>query len=147
MAVSSDFQNRIIDLVSESDIKKSALPQAIGIDYRSFSNAYNYGIIPKPRILIRIADYFNVSLKYLLGKTNDDYFLKSSDHSDFKTLFVTLCHKCNISHYTVSKECHFDRSYITKWLNYGLFPSLELLEILSDYFNVSLDFLVGRSDD
>ncbi|PWM70267.1 MAG: hypothetical protein DBX59_11435 [Bacillota bacterium] len=147
MAVSTDFQNRIIDLVAEADKKKSDLPKTIGIDYRSFSNAYNYGIIPKPRILIKIADYFNVSLKYLLGKTNDDYFIKSEIPVDFKTRFLELCQERGVSHYSVSKDCHFDRSYITKWLNYGLFPSLELLELMADYFNVSLDFITGRSKD
>ena len=91
MAVSIDFQNRITDLVAESENKKSELPMQIGIDYRSLSNALNYGIVPKPRILIRIADYYNISIKFLLGKTEDEYFEKSKNPSNFKNRLNSLC--------------------------------------------------------
>ena len=64
MSVSIEFQKRIISLISDLGVKKSELPNEIGVDYRSLSNAINYGIIPKQRILIRIADYFNVSIGY-----------------------------------------------------------------------------------
>ena len=50
MSISINFQNRINDLVEECEVKKSALPDIIGVDYRSMSNALNYGIVPTPRI-------------------------------------------------------------------------------------------------
>ena len=147
MSVSIEFQKRIISLISDLDVKKSELPNEIGVDYRSLSNAINYGIIPKPRILIRIADYFNVSIGYLLGQSNQEYFLKSEECSDFKNRFKLLCKDRNLNYYKVSIDCHFDKSYISRWLNKNYLPSLELLEILSEYFNVSIDYLLGRAYD
>ena len=147
MSVSIEFQKRIISLISDLGVKKSELPNEIGVDYRSLSNAINYGIIPKPRILIRIADYFNVSIGYLLGQSNQEYFLKSEECSDFKNRFKLLCKDRNLTYYKVSIDCHFDKSYISRWLNKNYLPSLELLEILSEYFNVSIDYLFGRADD
>ncbi len=147
MSIPNVFQNRITDLVEDCEVNKSALPNLIGVDYRSLSNALNYGIIPTPRILIRIADYFNISVKYLLGTSDDDYFKKAKVKSDFKTRFDYLCKDKNVTHYKVSKDLHFDQSYITRWLNKNYLPSLELLELLSDYFKVSIDFLLGRTDD
>ncbi len=147
MSVSIEFQKRIISLISDLGVKKSELPNEIGVDYRSLSNAINYGIIPKPRILIRIADYFNVSIGYLLGQFNQEYFLKSEERSDFKNRFKLLCKDRNLTYYKVSIDCHFDKSYISRWLNKNYLPSLELLEILSEYFNVSIDYLLGRADD
>ncbi len=147
MSVSIEFQKRIISLISDLGVKKSELPNEIGVDYRSLSNAINYGIIPKPRILIRIADYFNVSIGYLLGQSNQEYFLKSEECSDFKNRFKLLCKDRNLTYYKVSIDCHFDKSYISRWLNKNYLPSLELLEILSEYFNVSIDYLLGRADD
>lgn len=97
MSISNVFQNRITELVEDCEVKKSELPNLIGVDYRSLSNALNYGIIPTPRILIRIADYFNVSIKYLLGTSNDEYFSKSKVKSDFKTRFDFLCKENNIT--------------------------------------------------
>lgn len=147
MSISNVFQNRITELVEDCEVKKSELPNLIGVDYRSLSNALNYGIIPTPRILIRIADYFNVSIKYLLGTSNDEYFSKSKVKSDFKTRFDFLCKENNITFYKVSKDLHFEQSYITRWFNKNYLPSLELLDLISDYFEVSVDYLLGRTDD
>lgn len=147
MSISNAFQERITELVEDCEVNKSALPNLIGVDYRSLSNALNYGIIPTPRILIRIADYFNVSIKYLLGISNDEYFNKAKEKSDFKTRFDFLCREKEVTHYKVSKDLHFDQSYITRWLGKNYLPSLELLELISDYFKVSIDYLLGRTDD
>lgn len=147
MAVSIEFQTRITDLVAESDHKRSDLPKLIGIDYSSLSNALNYGIIPRPRILIRIADFFNVPLAYLLGTSEDETFFKAKEPIAFKDRFISLCDEKGVTFYRVSQECFFDKSYISRWIHKDYFPSLELLEILSDYFDVSLDYILGRTDD
>lgn len=147
MSISNKFQIRLTDLVEDCEVNKSALPNLIGIDYRSLSNALNYGIVPTPRILMRIADYFNVSIKYLLGTSDDEYFSKAKFKSDFKTRFDLLCAEKKVTHYKVSKDLHFDNSYITRWFKKNYLPSLELLETISDYFKVSIDYLLGRTDD
>lgn len=147
MAISNAFQNSITELVEECGVNKSDLTNIIGIDYRSLSNALKYGIVPTPRILIRIADYFNVSIKYLLGTSDDEYFNQAKIKSDFKTRFILLCKEKNVTQYKVCKDLHFDQSYVTRWLNKNYLPSLEFLESLSDYFKVSIDYLLGRTDD
>lgn len=147
MSISNKFQVRLTDLIEDCEVNKSALPNLIGIDYRSLSNALNYGIVPTPRILMRIADYFNVSIKYLLGASDDEYFSKAKIKSDFKTRFELLCTEKKVTHYKVSKDLHFDNSYITRWFKKNYLPSLELLETISDYFKVSIDYLLGRTDD
>lgn len=147
MSISNKFQVRLTDLIEDCEVNKSALPNLIGIDYRSLSNALNYGIVPTPRILMRIADYFNVSIKYLLGASDDEYFSKAKIKSDFKTRFELLCTEKKVTHYKVSNDLHFDNSYITRWFKKNYLPSLELLETISDYFKVSIDYLLGRTDE
>lgn len=147
MAISNAFQERMTELVEDCEVHKSQLPNVIGVDYRSLSNAFNYGIVPTPRILIRIADYFHVSIGYLLGTSDDEYFHQPKTASDFKTRFDLLCKEKNVTYYRVSNDLHFDQSYITRWLTKNYLPSLELLELISDYFKVSIDYLLGRTDD
>lgn len=147
MSISIDFQNRITELAEECEVKKSKLPKLIGVDYRSLSNALNYGIIPTPRILIRIADYFKVSLSYLLGTSDDEYFCPLQTKSDFKTRFDILCKSKKVSYYKVCQDLHFDNSYVTRWFQKNYLPSLEFLNLISDYFEVSLDYLLGRTDE
>ena len=36
----------------------------------ALSGALNYGIIPTPKTLIKIADYFNLSPNYLQGRSD-----------------------------------------------------------------------------
>lgn len=147
MSISNAFQERLRELVEDCEVNKSELPNLIGVDYRSLSNALNYGIIPTPRILIRVADYFNVSIKYLLGTSDDVYFNKAKVKNDFKTRFDFLCNEKSVTYYKVSKDLHFDQSYITRWFRKNYLPSLELLDLISDYFKVSIDYLLGRTDD
>lgn len=147
MSISTSFKNRINELTEDCEVNKSALPKLIGIDSRPLSNALNYGIIPTPRILIRIADYFNVSFAYLLGTSDNEYFCNAKVKSDFQSRFEMLCKEKNITYYRASQLMHFNNSYISRWINKNYLPSLELLETISDYFNVSVDFLLGRTDD
>lgn len=78
MALSQNFQNRFVELADELDEKsKSKRAKIIGISNTTYSNAYNYGIIPKTSSLMRIADYFNISIEYLIANTDDEHFEKS----------------------------------------------------------------------
>lgn len=82
MTISVEFQNQINFLVNSADLKRKDLLAKMRVDERSLSNALNYGIIPTSKILIRMADYFDVSMNNLLGKS-DEEFKKSSTPSDF----------------------------------------------------------------
>ena len=145
MAISTEFQKRLQDLIDEEETKKSELHRKMGVDYRSLANALNYGIVPKPRTVAKFADYFNVSIPYLFGETDINDFEKASPQSSFSERFRLLCSEREESHYRVSQECHFDKSYISRWLNKNQLPSFEILDILCDYFNVSVDYLLGRT--
>ena len=147
MAISTEFQKRLQDLIDEEETKRSELHRKMGVDYRSLANALNYGIVPKPRTVAKFADYFDVSIPYLFGETDINDFEKASPQSSFSERFRSLCSERDESHYRVSQECHFDKSYISRWLNKNQLPSFEILDILCDYFKVSVDYLLGRTDN
>ena len=147
MSVSIEYQKRIRELVAESDKNATELTKIIEIDARSFSLSIQYGIIPSTRTLIRIADYFQVSLSYLLGKTNDELFYPSEANLDFFSRITELCAEQELTFYKLAIECHFDKSCISRWVRLKTLPTLELLEIVADYFNVSIDYLLGRTDE
>lgn len=147
MAISTEFQKRLQDLIDEEETKRSELHRKMGVDYRSLANALNYGIVPKPRTVAKFADYFDVSIPYLFGETDINDFEKALPQSGFSERFRSLCSERDESHYRVSQECHFDKSYISRWLNKNQLPSFEILDILCDYFDVSVDYLLGRTDN
>ena len=51
-----------------------------------------------------------------------------------------------ITQYALAKRIRVSQSTICNWLNEKKEPSIESLWKLSDFFDVSIDYLVGKSD-
>lgn len=149
MALSHNFQNRFVELADELVEKsKSKRAKIIGISNTTYSNAYNYGIIPKTSSLIRIADYFNISIEYLIANTDDEHFEKSLHPTYFKTRLVELQNEKGISTvYELSQLIHIHRNNIAQWNKLNCIPLIDDIIIIADYFKVSIDYLLGRTDD
>lgn len=147
MPISQEFQERLNELINENEIKSIYdLVKAMHIDYRSLYNAKKYGIIPTPKILCKIADYFNIPINYLLGYSDNDYFEKSKSPQDFPNRLKSLCKENCYSFYKVEQDCHIDKGYVSRWIREHFTPNLVMLELLCDYFNISLDYILGRTD-
>ncbi len=147
MEHSEEFKKRFLELIDDLDCNKSKIPKLLNIDYNVFIKISEFGIIPKPIILMRIADYFDISIEYLLGRTDNEYFEKSETPSTFLERYKTLKSENNMSDYTVAQKLHVTTSYTTNWKNKHYTPSISNLIVLSEIFKVSIDFLLGRTDD
>lgn len=149
MAVSKAFQDRFIELVSDLEIKtKTEIASTINITYATFSKIYNYGIFPTVPILIRIADFFNVSIDYLIGNTDNDTFIKAERTKTFQERLYELRIESNIpTIYKLAELIHIHRNNIAQWNNHNSIPLIDDVELIADYFNVSIDYLLGRTDD
>lgn len=74
------FWERLSILIKERDISASGLAKQIGLS-NSASVKWKKGAIPDSSTLQKIADYFNVSVDYLLGKEK-----KPSDNGELDEL-------------------------------------------------------------
>ena len=63
--------NRISDLREDRDLRQSDLAKATGIDQRTISNYETGKTAPDAYALIKLADFFQVSLDYLVGRIDD----------------------------------------------------------------------------
>ena len=149
MAISKEFQKRFIELTNDIDIKsKEKKAETIGINRTTFSNAYNYGIVPKTPSLIDIADYFNISVDYLIAYTDDEYFDKSKSPKTFLERLEELRTERNINtRYKLARELLIHRNNIAQWYKINCLPLIDDLIIIAEYFHVSIDYLLGRTDD
>ena len=75
----------IIDLIKQKGITKNKMLRDIGLNPNSFQNWEKHGTIPSGKTLSKIAEYFNVSVDYLLDK-NSDSTIKISSNNDQKIL-------------------------------------------------------------
>ena len=83
---------------------------------------------------------------YLLGQTDNDAYIPAKIRSTFHDRLRTLCTEQGITYYKLAKDCHFDKSCISKWYALDQIPSFEILELIADRFDVSFDYLLGRTD-
>ena len=139
MSISLSFQKRFKSILEESLYKRSELAKLIPLSQSTLTNALTYGIIPSTKT-------FDISINYLLGKTDNEEFYKSSSPTSFLSRFESLCLEKQVTWYKVGTDCLFDKSSISKWFSKGFLPELEIIELLCDYFKVSPDYLLGRSD-
>lgn len=148
MAISKSFQERFKDLTYDIDIKgKDKKADTIGINRTTYSRAYNYGIVPKTPSLILIADFFNVSIDYLIAITDNDYFEKSNNPENFLVRLEELRIERGIkTRYELSKEILIHRNNIAQWYKINCLPLIDDLIIIAKYFDVSIDYLLGRTD-
>jgi transcriptional regulator with XRE-family HTH domain len=65
--------NRIKDLREDRDLRQSDLANATGIDQRTISNYETGKTCPDAYALIKLADFFDVSIDYLVGRTSVDF--------------------------------------------------------------------------
>lgn len=83
--VSPEFRERIIELMDEHELNKSDFAKLINISLETTSRITIYGIIPSLKTLLKIADYFNLSLPYLLAESQENDFEKATAPADFQS--------------------------------------------------------------
>ena len=64
--------NRIRDLREDRDLRQIDVANAVGIDQQTISNYETGRTRPDSEALIRLADYFGVSIDYLVGRTDTE---------------------------------------------------------------------------
>lgn len=65
----------------------------------------------------------------------------------FRDLFVQLLQERNITAYKLSKDTGLSEALISNWKSGRQLPKYDSIKILCDYFNVSADYLLERTDN
>lgn len=145
--VSEIFQNRIRQIIDDQDCEKKDFPQFVGVSKDVIIRATKYGIIPSLKTLIKIADKVNISLPYLLGETDSNEFYLSENPTTFHARLEQLANEKGEKYSSIANKMPFAYNSIYEWIRTGCLPSLEYIKPLAEYFKVSIDYLLGRTDD
>lgn len=101
-------------LRNEKNISQLALANIIGISQQSINKYENHSIEPDISTLIAIADYFGVSIDYLVGRTDDPTTITTTLHlnqkevlllNGYRSLTETEQTCINVLIATYNKEC------------------------------------------
>ena len=106
-----------------------------------------YGIIPSLRSLIKLADYLEKPITYILGESDNKDFYKSNNLTTFHIRLKELIEEKGTTPAKLSNIMQFANNSIYEWNRTGELPSLYYLKELAEHFKVSPDYLLGRTDD
>lgn len=145
--ISTKFQCRIKQIIDDQDCEKKDFHKFVGVSKDVIIRATNYGIIPSLKSLVKIADKLNVSLTYLLGETDINDFYLSDNPATFHIRLKQLAEEREEKYSTISNKMPFAYNSIYEWMRTGCLPCLDYVKALANYFHVSIDYLLGRTDD
>lgn len=145
--LSPEFQKRLAELIEEKGCSKREFAQQVGVSKDVIIRGTMYGIVPSLQSLIKIADSLNLPLEYLLGKSDDAHFYKSETGVTFHTRIVELANEKGVKYSEIAHKMPFPNSYFYDWQREKTLPSLEYLRAIAEYFKVSIDYLLGRTDE
>ncbi len=69
------------------------------------------------------------------------------DNQQFIYKIKELCKKNDISISTLLVNCNLRKSFVYDIEKRNAKPSVEIIEQISNYFNCSIDYLLGRTDN
>jgi len=138
-----DFKERLSDIMFERKMTTRELAEVSGCSQTSIS-AWTRGVYPKLSNITKLADYLDCSIDFLLGRTDNTKIL-FSNKSNFIERLKTLLLQEKIKVYSLQKECGVSNSMASKWQK-GKIPKLDTLIVLANYFDCSVDYLIGRTE-
>lgn len=139
------FAKRLREILSIENKKSSDLSMALGLKDKSMVNRWlRAECLPKLNYATMIADYFNISLDYLFGRSNEIVEKKYKRTQPFDKQLKKVLKEYNKTQYRLTKDgvCNFGNYY--SWFNLKAIPKMDSVIKIADYLGVSLDYLVGR---
>jgi len=135
------------ELLDENSLTIKSFARKINMHWSVLYAYKNNNYLPSLSTAVKIANYFNCSLNYLMGldELENKNLLKNFDITKFYPRYNSLLKEENISHFTLSKKIKLNTSSLIYW-KCGKVPKMDSLIKIANYFDVSIDYLVGRSD-
>ena len=137
------FAKNLQELLIDNSLSMKSFAEKLQLN---LSECYKYQrkeYLPNLANIIKIADFFECSIDYLLGL--DEFInIKLTHTPPFSNTFKKLLKEKNITRYQLSKHTKISNARIDDWFHGRRLPSLDNLIKLAQYFNCSLDTMLGR---
>ena len=142
----SVFSERLKEYMSDKNLNAPALAKQIGAERSTINGLERGAFIPSTKIFVKLITYFNCSADYLLGREEYPREEKFSPITPVWERVDKLLYQANKNKYCLKKDLNISTSVIQRWSKAVSVPSIESVDKLADYFDVSVDFLLGRVD-
>lgn len=144
------FIEQLEYLMKKQNVTSKYLSETLGIGKNSIKYWKDNGNIPNGEILKSLSNFFGVSVDYLLGKSEIPHAASSSMDSNSVIAFCDRLKQLIINKGLLRSEFIEDfglsPDIFDCWDKGENSPDLALLNRLSEYFDVSIDYLLGKTN-
>ncbi len=141
------FSKRLKDLRASAGLTLKAMAEQLNMVQRNYQRYENGSIDPSLSKIIAIADYFDVPIEYLVGRTDNPITPSERVSPLFSVRLKELRIRKGVSLFQAAKLFEITERNYAGYEEGEAMPDIDKLIALADYFDVSLDYLVGRSDE
>lgn len=145
-----NLMTRYEELRLDSEKKQGEIAEILGVKantYSKWENCINDMNLEKSNAL---ANYYRTSLDYLLGLSNTREPSLVRYNVDYQILARRIRKLRLERHLTqdyLSRKLGFPQTTYTQYENGKTIPTTLKLLVIAQYYHVSIDYLVGRTDD
>jgi len=138
------FSERLTELMFEdNNITTDKLGEKLGLRGSSIRIWRSGRSNPSLAMIILLADYFNCTIDYLLGRVDDNIIYTPQALLPFHMSLTAILKEKNLSWYKVVHDTNISKTSMQAWRQ-GSVPLLPILIELADYLDISIDYLIGR---
>lgn len=139
---------RLIELRKKADKTQKEMADILGISRQAYAHYEADQREPDYSMLKKISAYFNVSIDYLLdnGDKNEGGSLKSSTLEKFGEELRSLREQQGLSLSALAEQLDVSTRTLYSIEQFRAQPTLTLAKQLAEYFDVSIDHLLGREE-
>lgn len=137
------FYDIYLRLCNEKGISPTTAALEMGLSKSTPTTWKKRNLTPRGNALNKIANYFGVSVDYLLGHEKCEL---SKSRNTFKDRLKLLRQESGLSQQALADQIGTSKSSINMYERGERELGIEILNRIADCFNVSMDFLFGRSD-
>lgn len=134
------------DLRKEKSLTQMELAKILNIDQTTVSKWEVGKAIPDYDTLQRLADFYNVSVDYLLGRENKHFVSPTFEQNTALIRLKELRESKNLTQAKLAEILGVGRTTITMYEKGAIVPPADILQKLANYFDVSVDYLLGRKE-
>lgn len=134
---------RINELMAIKGIDNKTFAKAMGVNVSTVSRWKNNSKYMRLSQIVKIADFFNCSIEFLVGRTDKILDFTPNECPPFYPHLRLLLKAKGISRNQINKDTRIKSSYFADWKK-GADPHILSLLELADYLDITLDVLVGR---
>ena len=142
------FANRLAELMRDENLSQRKLSCMINCQSKSLRLWLKGKYYPRHDFLVRLAEFFHVSIDYLLGLTDveEERYEKFTVGYQKYLIEKLRCYiqRKGITYYKLAKSLGIGQTTLKRWFLNGSMPEITILIKISKLLDESLDDLFGR---